>query len=941
MVHYVMLQVPRLVLAACCELTASGNLVAAAAVQTFPVLLVAHAVGHQTQLAATTYRSSSSSGGGSSNTSGSTLSAMFWAQIEQSGLLQQLPDALDCQPGVLQACPTAVQKSMAGMASDTMLISNLFNLLYGLQTLQPAFLTSHAEGRRCVFPAMQLGLRTLQFVSTAFKQVGRQEIMQELLTRSWDGASTVAAVALKALQSSAPETGGSAGSGSHGSSSPGSSAAALQLLQVQQTTEWVCLSVVMPMVAQFLQQATDMPNTPTSSSSRTTGLRGGAASSNRKAAAASATGKASSRQCSRQPVTNTVAGEQWLPAALAPSMPATYSSLLEQLGVGREVALWLATHINSRDRSSSLGEVWTHGLLVGMGDYNLLLQALNDYDVSHPLLAALHLSASAAYLQWLSSMASDKQLSLQGLDCVALCQIIVGSGHRARMLIEQQSSLQIVQQQDVQAQFTTANQAVGKLSTALLKELLGEWRSLPDSLRGAPSTGSSGDGGSSSSRTAIMLAKSCQHMVASIADAATAAATAEVQPVGNRSAAVLQLPFKHKLCCKLLQDCVRMAVPAAAAAAEGVHAPFSSLGRTTVAILGSIALLLKALRGGTTNDSLVAGGGDLSSHDDMQLFGLLCSLLKVYSIGSERFMPVATIFITNSCYRAETEDDISTAVVAVVTTMVNAALQAGYDSSSSNAGSRNCTAALPWLVLLGRCCFACAALTQYLQDNQGSGGTGFSSQDLLWLACREDLFKNLQLLRPSLDSVLEWLAAADTAQQLTALGYQPQGLRQQLAAAVEALPTLGSLRNSDLSAQRRYPGPEVLRDVQEQLQAAGRVLACFAIPHACNNPACSKLGESSEAQLVGGRTCICAGCLTARYCGRACQRAAWRQHKPVCKALAAAATAAATPTAAAVTGAKGGMAAAGPLSAGAEAADAAEAAVTLCAATAAVGGVSG
>jgi hypothetical protein len=106
-------------------------------------------------------------------------------------------------------------------------------------------------------------------------------------------------------------------------------------------------------------------------------------------------------------------------------------------------------------------------------------------------------------------------------------------------------------------------------------------------------------------------------------------------------------------------------------------------------------------------------------------------------------------------------------------------------------------------------------------------------------------------------------------------------------------------------------------------------------------PGVSKLGESSEAQLVGGRTCICAGCLTARYCGRACQRAAWRQHKPVCKALAAAATAAATPTAAAVTGAKGGMAAAGPLSAGAEAADAAEAAVTLCAATAAVGGVSG
>jgi hypothetical protein len=281
----------------------------------------------------------------------------------------------------------------------------------------------------------------------------------------------------------------------------------------------------------------------------------------------------------------------------------------------------------------------------------------------------------------------------------------------------------------------------------------------------------------------------------------------------------------------------------------------------------------------------------------MQLFGLLCSLLKVYSIGSEKFMPVATIYTTNSCYRPETEDDISTAVIAAVTTMLRGSLQPGLNPSSSDAGSRTCTAALPWLVLLGRCCFACAALTQYLQDNQGSGGMGFNTQDLLWLGCREDLAKNLQLLRPSLDTVVEWLAVADTAQQLTAFEYQPQELLQQLAAAADALPVLLTYCNSDVSAQRRYPEAEVLRDIHEQLQAAGSVLACFAIPHACNNPACSNLGGSSEAQLVGGRACICAGCLTARYCGRACQRAAWRQHKPVCQALAAAAAAGAMPSA--------------------------------------------
>jgi hypothetical protein len=70
-----------------------------------------------------------------------------------------------------------------------------------------------------------------------------------------------------------------------------------------------------------------------------------------------------------------------------------------------------------------------------------------------------------------------------------------------------------------------------------------------------------------------------------------------------------------------------------------------------------------------------------------------------------------------------------------------------------------------------------------------------------------------------------------------------------------------------------------------------RVPVCFAISHVCNNPACSNVCGPSEALLVGSRSCVCAGCRTARYCGRACQRAAWRQHRPVCKALAAAAAA--------------------------------------------------
>ena len=115
-------------------------------------------------------------------------------------------------------------------------------------------------------------------------------------------------------------------------------------------------------------------------------------------------------------------------------------------------------------------------------------------------------------------------------------------------------------------------------------------------------------------------------------------------------------------------------------------------------------------------------------------------------------------------------------------------------------------------------------------------------------------------------------------------------MQQQLAAAADALPALVY----DMQAADPFTDGHAAAVAVLVLQAAGRVLACFAIPHACNNPACGNLASPSEAQLVGGRSCICAGCHTARYCGIACQRAAWRQHKLVSKALAAAVAAAAT-----------------------------------------------
>ena len=75
------------------------------------------------------------------------------------------------------------------------------------------------------------------------------------------------------------------------------------------------------------------------------------------------------------------------------------------------------------------------------------------------------------------------------------------------------------------------------------------------------------------------------------------------------------------------------------------------------------------------------------------------------------------------------------------------------------------------------------------------------------------------------------------------------------------------------------------------LHATGLTLCSFAVPCMCNSPDCINVSGLSELGLVSGRSCLCGGCRVARYCDRACQRSAWKRHKPVGAALAAAAAA--------------------------------------------------
>ncbi|KAF8059680.1 hypothetical protein HT031_005088 [Scenedesmus sp. PABB004] len=100
--------------------------------------------------------------------------------------------------------------------------------------------------------------------------------------------------------------------------------------------------------------------------------------------------------------------------------------------------------------------------------------------------------------------------------------------------------------------------------------------------------------------------------------------------------------------------------------------------------------------------------------------------------------------------------------------------------------------------------------------------------------------------------------------------------------AIRALEAAASLP----MAQER--GPALAAQAEELCTAV-----CAALPlRACCNPRCAALaGAHSELAAVRGRGTVCGGCgksaAPARFCSRACQTAAWRAHKPVCRALAA------------------------------------------------------
>jgi hypothetical protein len=182
----------------------------------------------------------------------------------------------------------------------------------------------------------------------------------------------------------------------------------------------------------------------------------------------------------------------------------------------------------------------------------------------------------------------------------------------------------------------------------------------------------------------------------------------------------------------------------------------------------------------------------------------------------------------------------------------------GTGSSSSSGGCAAAMAMLPSAVILGRCCLQLAVQMQagiYAPPKQQGA---------------------LSAAAATLSAVRFSLQTGITRDQLVAAGY---------AQVLQQLEQLASLQ----VVQASPSDSAAVLAAAKQLKSIGLALCSFAVPCMCNNPGCTSMAGLSELVAVSGRSCICAGCRVARYCGRACQRAAWKQHKPVCGALSAAA----------------------------------------------------